>query len=766
MAQGLKTLSLMTMTLIVTIGLGLSGCGSYEQCHEQGDCACGKCVDGNCVPIQEICNDEIDNDCDSATDEGCDDPCDGVMCDQPPDNECVGSETLRVYHRQGTCMQDNGKCTYGFDDIECQKGCDDVALSCKECENRCFPSGITECTGGKIRECTADAGGCLDWSDYTDCPGGFCINATTCGTCENTCSTAGATECTDGKIRSCIADSNGCLSWGAYNNCPDGFCADAASCGNCDNQCPSLGTTECTNGRIRSCTADSNGCLYWSDYSDCNDGFCKDPTSCGNCDNRCSPSGSTECANGQIRICVADANGCLDWSGYTDCPEGFCANSTSCGTCDNKCLVADDTECANGQIRTCVADANGCLDWSGYSNCPSGFCADGTSCGTCDNKCPAENDTECANGQIRTCLADANGCLDWSGYTDCPEGFCADSTSCGLCALELLSSVIVNDESNGWYRPVVHGSGPYAFAWEGGQSGVPQRKVYARMVAEDGTMLTDAMHLGDAYPKSLRSIGWDGTDFAVAIDAPGCEKSKLLRFDALTADLLGSTTLGDYVCCVEPFVTWAGNEWGVATVTSLALVSQNGTLLKPGSDGTPKLTQVVWTGVDYGLVYIEDPQLTNAVLYFMKLDSAGSQTTTPLFLDSVSCCGSLSEPAIVWTGSEFVVVWLDSDEKLWRARITWEGDVIETTRLQSYEQSGRLSLAWNQDRGELGIIYPHWDGNVWTTTFGRMTLTSGIYDSTPLGSGDGTIIASGGDYVIAYVDNPGGHAWFYRYGCP
>src|SRR5690348_5041074 len=47
-------------------------------------------------------------------------PCEGVLCDTPPPNECDGTD-LKVYVDVGTC--DAGACTYGSMKESCPNGC-------------------------------------------------------------------------------------------------------------------------------------------------------------------------------------------------------------------------------------------------------------------------------------------------------------------------------------------------------------------------------------------------------------------------------------------------------------------------------------------------------------------------------------------------------------------------------------------------------------------------------------------------------------------
>ncbi len=49
------------------------------------------------------------------------DPCAGVVCNNPPDDECEDSWTARHYQSSGTCS--NGQCSYAYTDEYCFDWC-------------------------------------------------------------------------------------------------------------------------------------------------------------------------------------------------------------------------------------------------------------------------------------------------------------------------------------------------------------------------------------------------------------------------------------------------------------------------------------------------------------------------------------------------------------------------------------------------------------------------------------------------------------------
>ncbi len=252
-------------------------CTADTQCGLCERCANGKCaidaaalnVCGECAPEpQEICADDIDNDCDGVTDEPlCLPPCVAGACNTPPVAYCVDAETLRTFASTGQCV--GGGCVYQDNEVPCLLGCNDVSRACSGCSNACSVAGATECSAAARRTCGAQADGCLGWSNAVPCASGFCADATSCGVCDHQCASEGLTLCSSGQLRACQADANGCLAWSAYAACPGGFCASSIACGACTNTCSSAGVTACASGEVRTCVADANGCLTWSAPTAC-----------------------------------------------------------------------------------------------------------------------------------------------------------------------------------------------------------------------------------------------------------------------------------------------------------------------------------------------------------------------------------------------------------------------------------------------------------------------------------------------------------------
>jgi cysteine-rich repeat protein len=145
------------------IGLLVAGCDgggpSGEPCALDEDCGpCEACVQGHCQATapSEVCGDDLDNDCDGATDEGCaecgnQDPEGGEACDDgnTADGDYCSADCQTVTGRCGDGIhQDNEVCDFGTETApaECQPDLQTDPDHCGSCERAC-PAGM-ECLGG------------------------------------------------------------------------------------------------------------------------------------------------------------------------------------------------------------------------------------------------------------------------------------------------------------------------------------------------------------------------------------------------------------------------------------------------------------------------------------------------------------------------------------------------------------------------------------------------------------------------------------------
>jgi hypothetical protein len=292
------------------------------------------------------------------------------------------------------------------------------------------------CAAGEL--CIDGQCACADGKTSCD---GVCVDLdhdeASCGECGQAC---GASE-------TCIRGSCGCDAEG-YEVC-GGECAelatDPAHCGDCDTQCKQ--GELCSSG---SCTCQSR--LYCDDV--CVDAT--DTANCGECGHACSAAqrcsqGSCVCAGLGLAACdddcvdlQADENNCgacgkacqsgeRCYAGQCQCPLGqtYCesagkcvsllSDTDNCGACGNSC---EQTELCS--LGTCKCQATGALYCASVGSCVDTR-QNEQHCGSCEHTCkPTES---CNGGQC--------GCASY-GQTYCAStGACTDTLSnakhCGAC---------------------------------------------------------------------------------------------------------------------------------------------------------------------------------------------------------------------------------------------------------------------------------------------------------------------------------------------
>ena len=363
--------------------------GVQEACFNACNKGVKTCIDGywkNCdAPPKsdiETCDDEIDNDCNGITDDGCPEckpgdelPCatdcgEGIQvcsddytwipCNAPTDCSCKVGET-----KSEPC----GNC--GFQEYNCSP--EEVWLQPGLCqgEGSCSPGEVEEnpcgLCGSQTRTCTEEC----SWGEYGECSEeGECEPGSTkssscgqCGTIEELCSE----ECLWLAVEDNCVENTGCQV-GDTQTIPCGLCGVQVS--QCDAQCQwsdfgeCIDEGECTPGeteidtstcefcgiRSRECTTECG----WGEWSDCQgDGVCEpgasDTQECG----PASSAGTCELGE-QFKTC----NSTCQWSAWSQCAGAVYPEFEICGNgidedCDGSDLEVPDEYEPNNDCYNC-----------------------------------------------------------------------------------------------------------------------------------------------------------------------------------------------------------------------------------------------------------------------------------------------------------------------------------------------------------------------------------------------------------------------------
>ncbi len=444
----------------------------------------GLCADGVCAfDITRV---------DCAADGGfCDagrcverDPCEGVVCDDPPADVCLGSASLR-YPSLGTCA--SGTCFYAPSTVDCaeeggvcEAGACDYGAACDgvvcdeapsaDCDGTVaitFPSG--ECRGGRCawdpvrRDCAAEGARCSSGAciPVDPCLGVTCISAPP-SFCEGRTAVAYASpgtcddgDCTFAQVRT------DCAATGRY--CQAGACVAVDPC--LGVVCDAPPAPSC-DGFVRvtraAGTCVEGGCVYDPVRFDCTaenaicvGGACEGGELCDGvtCDSPRAPICVGGRAEGFATPGVCRAGTCAYEPAVDDCGargefciDGACVDEDPCDatTCDTP---AEPDRCEGGTAVQSIVPG-GCLDGvCSYATrrvdcaargevCDGGRCVvvdpcDGITCDTppadvCDGDVARQYDapSACIEGE---CVWDTRTVDCGAAGQRCVDGACVDA---------------------------------------------------------------------------------------------------------------------------------------------------------------------------------------------------------------------------------------------------------------------------------------------------------------------------------------------------
>lgn len=312
----------------------------------------------DCASFGEICD---DGECRRPGN-----PCIGVVCDEPPSNGCDGDIALRYDGTDGTCDPETLDCVYAADEIDCAaEGAVCFRGSCivpDPCDGVvCDSPPEDTCAGGELTDYPG-AGRCVDGvCQYTPvvapcgegllCSGGACVEPDPCDgvVCNrpppNVCDGetlviyAGRGECTSG-FCTYSSSSRDCTDDGLI--CDEGVCFDAGPCHD----------VTCLDAPEPAC--DGDVAVEYSSPGECTAGLCnygETRTNCAATDGRCIDGECIDACTGVVcgerrdPECVDEVT-LLRRIGASECVAGECQFPTTIETdCDRFGAVCREGEC-------------------------------------------------------------------------------------------------------------------------------------------------------------------------------------------------------------------------------------------------------------------------------------------------------------------------------------------------------------------------------------------------------------------------------------
>ncbi len=407
---------------------GSEYCSAVSGCLHTGD---------PCAAMGLVCNEEVDDCGNCASDADCDD---GVDC---TDDTCV--DAYCVFTPNDLNCTDDGVYCNGVEICNATSGCistGDPCVAagriCNEDQNRCdecrtsadcddglYCNGAETCVGGSCRPGTDPCDG-QDCDEIND----RCSACRVDADCDDGIYCNGAEYCVGGMCRLGMDPCPGQICNEARDECMqcsvDADCRDAWYCN---------GEETCQDGSCRPgvypcpdqlCDEYTDTCVECLEDADCQDAFwCNGAEVC--IDGACQP-GPDPCPG---LICDEAADSCKACEQDSDCDDGFYCNGVE--TCVAGLVCAQGTDPCPGQIcdeendqcLTCTqdSDCNDGLYCNGEETCDGGVCSQGA------NPCPPLMCDE-GNNTCMSCLTDAD-CDDGlfcSGVEACIDGTCAAGT--------------------------------------------------------------------------------------------------------------------------------------------------------------------------------------------------------------------------------------------------------------------------------------------------------------------------------------------------
>jgi len=167
---------------------------------------------------------------------------------------------------------------------------------------------------------------------------------------------------------------------------------------------------------------------------------------------------------------------------------------------------------------------------------------------------------------------------------------------------------------------------------------------------------------------------------------------------------------------------------------------------------------VVWTGAEYGVAW-SDSRAGGRKVYFGRLDASGGKIGVDLPL-----AGAVAdEVRLVWNGFEYAVAWVGAASEIHFTRVDASGVEIgnEGVLTQSAGTAGFPSLVWTGS--EYGLVWHAEDaGGMDQIHFARIDLTGNVIGgdvtvtSGPVNSRQPSLVWTGAEYGVAWNEGAGG----------
>jgi hypothetical protein len=314
------------------------------------------------------------------------------------------------------------------------------------------------------------------------------------------------------------------------------------------------------------------------------------------------------------------------------------------------------------------------------------------------------------------------------------------------------------------YNDLYYYSYDPSLVWTGSEFGVSwsdnrndAQQVLFERVSSDGLLIPPEEAITDHLAGSGDpSLAWNGSEFGVAwVDVRNGDSQ--MYFDRLSESSiqLGPETRMAYMPRVSeyPSTIWTGSEFAVSwhgyfgsfdyeiffariSADGSSVISEHQVTNNPKFSRYPSL---VWTNTEYGICW-QDNRIGVSNIYFTRINPYGNKIGPDIMITNHQATAFVLWPSLVWTGSEFAVVWTDQrdgNNEIYFARFIMDSD------------GDGMS-----DDEETGIYFSspvNWDTDGEGLADGEEINTHGTDPNNPDTDGDAL---TDGDEVNVYMTDP------------
>ena len=408
--------------------------GATESCYpgsgaqvSVGQCAPGevRCTEqlrwspceGFTLPTEEICGDDLDNNCNGATDDSC-------GCESDSQLPCYSGPAAT--QGIGQCSDGIQHCLDGAWSTSCQgeqlpeeEICDGFDNDCNGSSDEgcsCVDGSTKGCYGGPAG--TKDVGVCKAGSQSCNegqwgiCDGQTMPSNEACNNKDDDCdgssdegNPGGGSSCNTGNQGICAAGSTKCQGGGL--DCIQDNSPTSETCNNKDDDCDGTtdegnpgGGSSCNTGNQGVCAAGTKKCQGGAIV--CSQNQSSSSESCNNKDDDCdstadegNPGGGSSCNTGNQGICAAGTTKCQ--GGGLDCIQDNSPTSETCNNKDDNCNGSTDegnpgggAPCSTGNPGICSAGTIKCQ--GGGLVCEQNNSSTSEKCNGLDDDCDGSAD--------------------------------------------------------------------------------------------------------------------------------------------------------------------------------------------------------------------------------------------------------------------------------------------------------------------------------------------------------------------------------------